>query len=166
MRILIIVVLATVIQIGCFAEDTVSAFTNGFALVATGKPLDASIRRAAIERVDSESRAIAQAILGEEIADGLKLAVRWSDKNTNGFETFFEANRSLIAAIGEKRIGALHSAYGVRYKELISGDPSAAQVKDPAYHSLNEFIGQYKKEAREATATVGVSAAGQEARQP
>jgi hypothetical protein len=144
MRLIAILLFAVAFHAACFAEDPVSKFTNGFGMTLGEKPLDASVRRAASARVDSETKKIARAVLGEEIAEGLTLAVKWSDGNTNGFEPFFEARRSLVAALGQERVGALHNAYGARYLELVEGEPSATRILDPSYPPPGDFLKRYE----------------------
>ena len=122
----------------CSAADSVSRFSYGYA--HGGEVVPKEIRAAAIERLNSESFAVAERLLGKEIREGLKVEVRWSDGNTNGFETWFECQRSLELALGRERIGALHEALSSRYKQLLSGAMEGKKVPP-----LSELLEKYEK---------------------
>ena len=137
MKTAIVLLLAALSMTVCSAADSKSRFSCGYAHFDA---LPNDVRAAAIERLNSESAAVAEQLLGKEICEGLKVAVRWSDGNTNGFATWFECPRSLEFALGRERFGALHEALGVRYEELLTAANKGQEIPP-----LSEFLARYAK---------------------
>jgi len=120
------------------ASGSESRFSYGYAHFGDAVPKE--FRTAAIDRLSHECAAIAERLFGIEICEDLKVEVRWSDVNTNGFETWFKCQRSLEFAIGRARLSALHDAIGSRYEDLIACAKNGHEVLP-----LSEFLAKYDK---------------------
>jgi hypothetical protein len=138
----LLALLSITLASSCLAADTAATYDMSFNL--QGSAVDESTKMAAIARIDKEVRGIARAVLGPEIAEGLKLAVRKS-KVPNGFSTHIECYLSLATALGHERLVSVHQAFGERFKELVADTANANRIADPAYLPLPDFVARYRK---------------------